>query len=63
MNDNHHQAKLILDRAREGQNIHPQLITWALTQTGDIVAENSMMMQNQYSAILHFIQGDGHGIR
>jgi hypothetical protein len=56
------QAKRILDLTREGWNIHPQRINWALEITGDIVAENSMMMQNHQSAILHDT-GDDHGIR
>jgi hypothetical protein len=56
------QAKKILDRTREGWNISPQQINWALEITGDIVAENSMMMQNQYCAISHDSQGDDHGL-
>jgi hypothetical protein len=56
------QAKQILDRTREGWNIPPQQVTWALEKTGDIVAENSMMMQNQPGAIPHDTRGDDHGI-
>jgi hypothetical protein len=56
------QAKKILDRTREGWNISPQRINWALEITGDIVAENSMMMQNQYCATLHDTRGDHHGL-
>jgi hypothetical protein len=56
------QAKKILDRTREGWNISPQQINWALEITGDIVAENSMMMQNQPCAISHTTRGDHHGL-
>ena len=56
------QAKKILDRTREGWNISPQRINWALEITGDIVAENSMMMQNQYCATSHDTRGDRHGL-
>jgi len=56
------QAKKILDRTREGWNINPQRINWALEITGDIVAENSMMMQNQYCATSHDTRGDHHGL-
>ena len=56
------QAKKILDRTREGWNISPQRINWALEITGDIVAENSMMMQNQPCAISHTTRGDHHGL-
>jgi hypothetical protein len=47
---------------REGWNISPQRINWALEKTGDIVAENSMMMQNHHSAISHDTLGDHHGL-
>lgn len=57
------QAKRILDKTREGWNMSPQRINWALEITGDIVAENSMMMQNQYRATSHQTLGDDHGIR
>jgi hypothetical protein len=56
------QAKQILDRTREGWNIQPQQINWALEKTGDIVAENSMMMQNHHRAISHDTRGDDHGL-
>ena len=56
------QAKRILDKTREGWNMSPQRINWALEITGDIVAENSMMMQNQYCATSHDIRGDDHGL-
>jgi hypothetical protein len=56
------QAKKILDRTREGWNISPQRINWALEITSDIVAENSMMMQNQPCAISHTTRGDHHGL-
>jgi hypothetical protein len=62
MRDELHQAKRILDLTREGWNISPQRINWALEITGDIVAQNSMMMQNQYCAMSHNSQGDDHGI-
>jgi len=62
MSDELHQAKRILDLTREGWNISPQRVNWALEKTGDIVAENSMMMQNQCSAILHDTRGDDHGL-
>ena len=55
-------AKRILDMTREGWNISPQRINWALEKTGDIVAENSMMMQNHHSAISHDTRGDHHGL-
>jgi hypothetical protein len=58
-----HIAKVILDRTREGWNIPAQQVTWALEKTGDIVAENSMMMQNQCCASSHLPQGDDHGLR
>ncbi len=56
------QAKRILDRTREGWNIQPQQINWALEKTGDIVAENSMMMQNHHGAISHDTRADDHGL-
>jgi len=56
------QAKRILDMTRDGWNISPQRVNWALEITGDIVAENSMMMQNHHGAIPHDT-GDDHGIR
>jgi hypothetical protein len=62
MTDELHHAKRILDLTREGWNISPQQINWALEKTGDIVAQNSMMMQNQCSAISHDTRGDEHGL-
>lgn len=56
------QARNILNKTREGWNISPQRITWALIQTGDLVVENPLMMQNQPRAISHDLMGDHHGI-
>jgi hypothetical protein len=62
MNEELQRAHRILDRTREGWNIPPQQVNWALEKTGDIVAENSMMMQNHQRAISHTNQGDHHGL-